>query len=689
VTALCSQCRLPLPLRPYRDESADLTFCCAGCLLVFRIVGATGDEGSANWFLAKLGLAAILSGNIMMFQSLLYFGSLQALGSDVIRTASWIMLALSLGVFLILGVPMLRLTLQAARQGRLVLETLIALGAFASIAVSAWETFHGGIRTYYDSGTMVLVFVVLGQYLDARARQRATESLARPLKGTRRLARLVRGTGETEVDPGTVAQGERIFVHPGEEIPVDGTIKEGRSDISEPALTGESVPWTAGVGDRVRAGSVAIDGSLVVEASGESETLAEKIAGWAARARAERGPLELAADRFVARFIPLVALVALMSLLYFGFLGRWGEGGLAALSVLVIACPCALGIATPMATTLALSRAASRGVLIRSGAVLESLASVNAVAFDKTGTLTRGRPRVRAVRIGASSPVAEGEAWSLVAAVEALVPHPFAAALVEEAAERGAPKESAEGVRAIPGGGAEGRVGGHVVVVGSAELLAERRGDSYADEIPQDGLSHVGVAIDGRLALQVDLEDPPRPEAAEALRDLRAAGIGVSLLSGDREGAVNRMADLGFDTLLSALAPQQKPEAVRSLRDGGRKVAMVGDGLNDAPALAAADVGVAFGRAADLARQTADVVILREDLRLVPGVLALARKTRRIVAQNLLWAFGYNAIGILMAASGVLRPVIAAAAMVLSSLFVVGNSLRLRPREGSAGAPGI
>jgi Cu2+-exporting ATPase len=673
VASPCAQCQLPLPTHPFHDESGALAFCCSGCLLVYRIVGASGDEGSASWFLAKLGLAAILSGNVMMFQSLLYFGSFQSMGAEVWRTASWIMLALSLGVFLILGVPMLRLAYHAAREGRLVLETLIATGALASIVASAWATFHGGTLTYYDSGTMVLVFVVLGQYLDARARESAARALRRPVERLRRLARVRREGRETEVDPSGIAPGERIYVRPGEEIPVDGRILEGRSDISEPGLTGESVPWTADGGAAVRAGSVAVDGALTVEATGASESLAERIALWTARARAGRGLLEATADRMVGWFIPLVALVAVSSALYWGLERHvWAKGGLAALSVLVIACPCALGIATPLATTVSIARAASCGVLVRSGAVLEALAGVDLVAFDKTGTLTEAEPRVSRVRYRGAPGIDRGTAWSLAAAVESQVPHPFAGALVRHAREEGAREREAVSVRAVPGGGAEGRVEGREVLVGSPAFLEARLGGGTGNG------AGVGVAIDGELVLEADFEDPPRPEAAAAIQALHAQGLSVSVLSGDKEAAVGPMRELGCDRVMAGLLPDGKAEAVRALGAEGHRVAMVGDGLNDAPALGAARAGIAFAGAPDLARQTADVVVLKQDLLLVPGVLRLARRTRGIVVQNLLWAFVYNAVGIGAAAAGVLRPVVAAAAMVLSSLCVVGNSLRLR-----------
>lgn len=684
---LCSHCRLPLPARPYREKAdgETLAFCCIGCLTVFRIVGSAGEAGRAGWFLAKLGLAALLSGNVMMFQSLLYFDSLRSLGPEVLRTSSWIMLGLSLAVYLLLGVPMLQTAYRAARQRRLVLETLIGLGALAAIGVSALETFRGGHRLYYDSGTMVLVFVVLGQYLDARARQRATETLAPSVAETRRQARVLRGGREMEVLPEEVSRGEPVRVRAGEEIPVDGRVLEGSSDLSEPALTGESLPRFVRAGDSVHAGSIAVDGALTLEASGESETLAQRIARWTDAARQRRAPVEIAADRFVSRFIPAVVWIALGSALGWGlWKGQWELGGLAALSVLVVACPCALGIATPMATTIALSRAAARGTLVKSGAALEALARVRKVAFDKTGTLTSGHPAVCGIRMRPDAVFREPELLALAAAVEAAVDHPFARAILERARELGLEVPLAQGARAIAGGGAEGTVGPHSILLGSIGLLSERGigANTAALEESGPGTSIVGVAVDGRLTAEVFLRDLPRAEAKDAIAELRSCGISSSLLSGDRARAVASVArEIGFETALPELGPGEKPAKIRELRRDGSGVAMVGDGINDAPALAAADVGIAFGAATDLTRQTADAVILRQDLREVGRLLSLARRTMRVIRQNLFWAFGYNTVGILFAALGFLRPVVAAGAMVLSSLFVVGNSLRLRREE--------
>ncbi|HSS44964.1 MAG TPA: cation-translocating P-type ATPase, partial [Thermoanaerobaculia bacterium] len=680
-----SHCRLSLPARPYREEAdgQSLVFCCVGCLTVFRIVGSAGEAGRAGWFLAKLGLAAVLSGNVMMFQSLLYFDSLRSLGADVLRTSSGIMLGLSLAVYLLLGVPMLQTAYRAARQRRLVLETLIGLGALAAIGASARETFLGGHRLYYDSGTMVLVFVVLGQYLDAGARQKATETLRPALDQARRNARVVRGEAEVEVAPEQVRPGERVRVRAGEEIPVDGRVRDGSSDVSEPALTGEALPRLVRPDDRVYAGSLAVDGALTLEASGQSETLALRIARWTDLARQRRAPMEIAADRFVSRFIPAVVLIAIASALGWGLLeGQWGRGGLAALSVLVVACPCALGIATPMATTIALSRAAARGTIVRSGAALEALASVRTIALDKTGTVTLGQPTLRAITLAEGTTVTESELLGFAAAVERGVDHPFGRAIVERAKQEDIEIPAAVEIRSIAGGGACGRVGGRAVSIGSGALMSGSGLREPAAVAGDPGESRIAVCLDGRLAGQIVLWDPPRPEAREAIARLRAMGLSLCLLSGDRSGAVERIArEVGLETALGGLTPGEKPEKVREIRRNGSRVAMVGDGINDAPALSAADVGIAFGASSDLARQTSDVVVLREDLREVERLVRLARRTVRIVRQNLLWALGYNTVGILLAALGFLRPVVAAAAMVLSSLFVVGNSLRLRREE--------
>jgi Cu2+-exporting ATPase len=676
---------LPLPAHPQR-ASADgetLLFCCVGCVLVFRIIGGAGEGGRADWFLAKLGLAALLSGNVMMFQSLTYFGTLEELGPAVARTSAWIMLCCSLGVFALLGVPMLRVAGRGLWHGRLTLETLIGCGALAAIGFSAAQTWQGGHLLYFDSGTMVLVFVSLGQYLDAEARRRALALLSPTLGRARRPARLYRDAREIEIAPHDVRAGECIHVRAGEEVPVDGTVLEGSADLHEPLLTGEWSPRFVTAGDRVSAGSTAIDGAFIVRASGAAETLAERVERFAIEARDRRAPIEAVVDRVITVFVPAVIAIAIGSCCLWGLEGQWARGFQAALAVLVVACPCALGIATPMATTIALSRAIGRGCLVRSGAVLEALSRVTAIAFDKTGTLTAGRPRVGPFRPAPGALIGAEESLMLAAAVEREVSHPFARALVDLALARGAALPAALDVRVTAGGGARGQVLGHLVAVGKPAWLAAAGGMTVcAAPSPTtkttSGGSSVATAIDGRLAGEWPLDDPQRPEARAALAALGGMGVKCQILSGDRRAVVEHLAHgIGCERWAAELSPTDKPIRVQAMRVARGLVAMVGDGVNDAPALATADVGIAFGPAADLARETADVTILREDLNEVPRLIALARDTFRIVRQNLAWAFSYNIIAIAFAAVGWLRPVYAAAAMVLSSVCVVGNSMRL------------
>jgi Cu2+-exporting ATPase len=674
----CAHCRLPLPARPHREIEGDeaLLFCCVGCVLVFRVVGNAGEGGRADWFLAKLGLAALLSGNIMMFQSLTYFGTLDSLGPEIVHTSSWIMFCCALAVFALLGIPMLSIAMRGLLRGRLTLETLIGFGALAAIGFSAAQTLRGGHHLYYDSGTMVLVFVTLGQYLDAESRRRALALLSPTMGRARRQARLFRNGAEVHIAPGSVRAGEIVHVRAGEEIPVDGTVSAGSADVHEPLLTGEWRPRLVVSGDRVSAGSTAIDGAFTVRATGLAETLADRVERFAVEARDRRASIEGVVDRVIMVFIPAVLLIAIASCCLWGLAGDWERGFQAALAVLVVACPCALGIATPMATTIALSIAIGRGCLVRSGAVLETLSRVRVAAFDKTGTITVGRPQVAEYR--ASAGAITGESLRLAAAVEQEVSHPFARALVEAVLARGESVPAATDVRVTAGCGARGQVNEHRVEVGKLSWLKVCGIEVSSAPTAETGSSVVAIAIDGRFAGELVLDDPCRPEAPEAVLTLSLMGVSCHLLSGDRREVVARVAaSIGCKDFAGELSPTDKPLRLAALRASEGLVAMIGDGVNDAPALGAADVGIAFGPAADLAKETADVTILREDLREVPRLLGLARKTFQIVRQNLAWAFVYNAVAVVIAAFGLLRPVVAAAAMVLSSVCVVHNSMRL------------
>jgi len=684
----CAHCRLPLPARPHRETDGEetLLFCCIGCVLVFRVIGNAGEGGRADWFLAKLGLAALLSGNIMMFQSLAYFGTLDTLGSEVVRTSSWIMFFCALAVFALLGVPMLRIAVRGLFRRRLTLETLIGFGALAAIGFSAVQTLRGGHSLYYDSGTMVLVFVTLGQYLDAESRRRALALLLPTMSRTRRQARLFRRGVEVHIAPTSVRRGEIVQVRAGEEIPVDGTVATGRADVSEPLLTGEWRPRLVVAGDSVSAGSTAVDGALSVCASGVAETLADRVERFAIEARDRRAPIEAVVDRVIAIFIPAVLLISIASCCLWGLAGEWARGLQAALAVLVVACPCALGIATPLATTIALSRAIGCGCLVRSGAVLEALSRVRVMVLDKTGTITRGRAQVVDYRASPGAIAGAEVSLRLAAGVEQEVSHPFARAVVAAVRARSEGVPAAIDVCVEAGGGARGRVEDHRVEVGKLSWLAACGVELPPTSVVESGYSAVAIAIDGHLAGEAILDDPRRPEAPEAVLALGRMGVSCHVLSGDRREVVARIAEsIGCSDFAGDLSPADKPLRVRALRVSVGPVAVVGDGVNDAPALGAADVGIAFGPAADLAKESADVIILREDLLELPRLIDLSRRTLRIVRQNLVWAFAYNSAGVVIAAYGLLRPVVAAAAMVLSSVCVVHNSMRLS-RGGYCGS---
>ncbi|MGH9441032.1 MAG: heavy metal translocating P-type ATPase [Thermoanaerobaculia bacterium] len=667
-TDLCAHCELPLPSRAVRDEGR--AFCCAGCRTVFHLVGEAGGE--SGWYLAKLALSAILAGNVMLFQSLLYVGSYRALGLPILHTTSWIMLGLSTAVYLLLGAPMLASALAAARRGTIGVNLLISGGSLAAIGASAISTISGRFGTYYDSATMILVLVTLGGYLDARARERATAALRDVVDGTVGAARVRKGFDSVEVPVGALSAGDIVLVRAGEKIPVDGVVRDGSSDVEESALSGESVPRRVGAGDRVFSGSTALDGALEIRSSGVTETLASRVHRLALEARARRAPIAILADRVASAFVPLVFALSAASLLGWGILGRdWRSGFLAALSVLVVACPCALGLATPLATTIALSQAAAQGVIVRSGQALEALARVRTVIFDKTGTLTAGRPAIARSTL-------EDAALGAAAAIEAGIVHPLASAVEIEAARRRLEVPRAQEIRSIAGGGAEGRVDGTLVLVGSRRLLRDR-GIAIPVPEPPDGIELL-CALDGRFAGSAVLEDTIRPEAREALSSLASDGIEVAMLSGDRKAVVATISrDLGIAGAEAELSPAGKVASIGLRRAAtGGVVAMVGDGVNDAAALDAADVGVAFGNAADLAREHASVTVLGNDLRTIPRLLRLARRTLRTIRQNLFWAFFYNVAGLGLAAAGRLAPIVAAAAMVASSLLVVANSSRLR-----------
>jgi heavy metal translocating P-type ATPase len=646
----------------------------------------TGEaaEGSPQGLYIRLGLGIFFAMNVMTFSlpayAPLFYPSAQG-ASGHASLLRLLQLLLTAPVFLCLGLPLLAQAARDLRGGRISADALIAAGTLAALAVSVAQTLQGDGPVYYDTATMLLVLVTLGRYIEARARAGTFGALKALLDRTEKTCLVLREGREGRVPVQAVRVGDLVRVAPGERAPVDGLVVEGEGGVDTSAITGESRPLHRRAGDPVVSGSLSLDGSLLLRATavGQDTTFARLVA-LLEGARASRLPVQRLVDRVAAVFTPVVVLIAAASFAL--HLPRAGAGpaSLIALSVLVIACPCALGIATPLAVWSAFGLAARRGVLIRSGEAVERLSRVRRAFFDKTGTLTTGAFRVTGVSV--AGPHLEGDEVLLrAAAVSSRSSHPIGRALRRHVAKETIPPVA--GLRLLPGLGAFGHVGdGPPVYVGSRRLM-ERMGQRLNEGLDQErrqredaGETTVCVAWEGEVRGLIGLSEALRPEAAEALAALRGAGVGVTLLTGDSEPAGRAVGDALGAEVRAGLLPEEKVEAVRAGRKEGL-VAMVGDGINDAPALSAADVGIALACGTDLARETADVNVIGDDLRAVPWVLDLARRTRGTLRGNLFWAFFYNAAGIGLAAAGKLNPVLAAGAMVLSSLFVVYNSRRL------------
>jgi Cu+-exporting ATPase len=576
------------------------------------------------------------------------------------------------------------------------MSTLVALGTgaayllslVATVAPSLFETRGLSPEVYYEAVILILGLLVLGQALEARAKRQTSQALRRLLDLAPKTARVRRGGVEVEVPLDGVALGDTVLVRPGERVPVDGRLTAGSSAIDESMVTGEPLPIARQVGDRVIGGTMNTSGAFEFEATAVgSDTTLARIVRLMRDAQATRAPIQRLADRVSAVFVPVV--VAIAAVTFLGWYLTVGEAPLlrattAAISVLVIACPCAMGLAVPTAIMVGTGKGAELGLLVKSGEALERAGELDAIIFDKTGTLTTGKPIVAAITPAGG--VDPNRLLSLAASVERHSEHPLAAAIVREARGRDVPLLSAEGFRSVAGQGALAVVEGGMVLVGTARFL-----DDYGIEVPPDGagrsvgasLVHVGVT--GEYRGSIALTDAIRPSSREAVARLERLGLRVAMVTGDHRGSAEAVAaQAGITDLVAETLPDQKIAEVRR-RQTTQRVGMVGDGINDAPALAAATVGFAMASGADVAIEAGDVTLMRPDLHLVADAIALSRRTVRTMRQNLFWAFVYNVVGIPVAAGvlypgfGIqLSPILASAAMAMSSVSVVTNSLRLR-----------
>ena len=551
-----------------------------------------------------------------------------------------------------------------------------------------------GVGTYFEAAVVIVALVFVGQVLELRARERTGDAIRALLDLAPKTARRILPDG-TEYDAPleNIMEGDRLRVRPGDAVPVDGTVIEGRSSLDESMLTGESMPVEKGPGDAVTGATINKNGSLVIEAGKVgSDTVLAQIVSMVSKARRSRAPIQGLADRVSAVFVPTVVVIAIIAFIVWMIFGP--EPALvfaiaSAVSVLIIACPCALGLATPISITTAAGRGAQAGVLIKDAEALERMAGVDTLIVDKTGTLTMGKPKLTdTVALGE---VTEIDLLSLAAALERGSEHPLAEAIVEGAEAHDAPRQEAKDFDAVTGKGVRGKVGEREVALGNAAMMREMGLDTAAAEAKADALRVEGktamfVSVDGALAGIVAVADPIKDSTAEAIKELHAQGLRVIMATGDNERTAQAVAGkLGIDEVRAGILPEGKKDLIDQLRRDGHKIAMAGDGVNDAPALAAADVGIAMGTGADVAMESAGITLLGGDLMGIVRARKLARATLRNIRQNLFFAFAYNALGVPVAAGllypvtgMLLSPMIAAAAMSLSSVSVITNALRLR-----------
>ncbi len=668
-----------------------------------------GSRDGARAALRRVLIGAAFAAPVMVVG----MAHLEVLSRPPVSTwVNWGQFVLTTPVLFWSGRPFFRAAWKGAMRFIANMDTLVALGAgtayLYSLAATAFPGFfaglgasgahgaaHGAPPVYFEAAAAIIVLILLGKYFEARATGRATDAIDRLVRLGARTARVLRDGGEREVPVGEVRAGDTVVIRPGEKIPVDGVVERGESAVDESMLTGESMPVEKSPGSEVFGATMNTSGALRISATavGEDSALAQ-IVRVVREAQGSKAPIARLADRVSAVFVPIVIVAAAITFAVWWFAApaesRLNMAVLTSVSVLIIACPCAMGLATPTAIMVGTGIGAERGILIRGGESLETAHRLDTVVLDKTGTVTEGRPTVTDVVVEPGTDFSEQELLRLAAAVENQSEHPLGAAIVRAARDRALELGEAERFKALVGHGAEGTVEGRAVLIGSASLLEQRASGTAlaerADELSRSGRTVVHIAVDGRAAGLIALADRVRDGSAESVRALRGMGIRVILMTGDhRRTAEAVAAEVGVDEVFAGVLPQDKAARVKDLQDNGRTVGMVGDGINDAPALVQADVGMAIGAGTDVAIESADITLVRSSLDGVTRAIALSRATIRTIRQNLFWAFAYNVVSIPVAAGALypftgwlLSPIIASGAMAFSSVSVVLNSLRLK-----------
>ncbi len=696
------------PMHPevQQDHPGDCPKC--GMALEPKVGAASMDDEESGelrnmtrrfWISAFLALPVFVLAMAHLIPAL---GAHSWVESDASR---WTQFALAIPVVGWAGWPFFHRGWRSVLTGHLNMFTLISIGVSAAFVFSAAAMLapgmfppamrHGGkIPIYFEAAAVIIVLVLLGQVLELRARSRTGSAIKALLNLAPPLARQVAPGGDHQVPLDQVKVGDWLRVVPGDKVPVDGAVVEGHSSVEESMITGEPLPVEKTIGDKVTGGTVNGSGSFVMRAERVgSDTLLGQIVKMVAEAQRSRAPIQGLADKVAGVFVPVVLAVSALTFVLWMWLGpepRLGHAMVNAVAVLIIACPCALGLATPMSIMVGIGRGAQEGVLVKNAEALERLEKIDTLVVDKTGTLTEGKPKLREVL-----PAGGWEATELLrlaASLEQASEHPLAAAIVRGAKEKGLVLAAVNDFRSVTAGGVLGTVAGRTVMIGKPDFLRNEKVagleslEASATKLQEEGSTAVFVVIDGKPAGTLAIADPIKPTTSEAVRELHALGLKLVMLTGDNHRTAAAVAgQLGLDAVEAQIEPAGKVAQVKKLRAEGKHVAMAGDGINDAPALSEAEVGIAMGTGTQVAIQSAGITLVRGDLRGIAKAIRLSRATLRNIRQNLLFAFLYNALGIPLAAGALypffgllLSPIIAGAAMSLSSISVIGNALRLR-----------
>ncbi|WP_029523344.1 cation-translocating P-type ATPase [Persephonella sp. KM09-Lau-8] len=681
----CYQCGIPITGKPvtYKVDGEYRDFCCFGCYLIYKTTGMRGEEGTAVAFLGKFGFGYFFAMLVFMLSTYMYGAHLTPDDPEAqafVGFIKYVILILATPVMLLLGIPILR---NAFSGGRINLntDTLIVLGSFSAYFLSVYSVFTNKPTIYFETATMILVLMTFGRYIETSSRAKASNFMKELLKLSPEKAVVIRDGQEIEINRDEIKVGDVVKIIPGEKIPADGVVIEGQGHVDESLLTGETKPVFKKVGDELYTGTTNIDGSFKIKVNKPAEdwTL-NRFIQIMKEIRATKAPINRIADTIAYYFLPVIVTIATAAGIYWYLHEGFEKALIVFMSVLLISCPCAFSIGAPLALWIGLSEAMREGIIIKGADILEKLSTVKTVFFDKTGTITERNMVVSYVK------ALDENIVKLACCLERNSEHPLAKSFVSYCVQKGLVSDcKVEDFRVHFGFGVEGIVDGVHIYIGSKAYM-EKLGLNIPEELAQvekgaekNGEIVVFIATDEKVAGVITFAQKIRKEAPKVIQVLKKLKINVGVLTGDTPYFAKVLKEkLGIENIKAGLMPEDKLKAIQEEKSKGRTVAMVGDGINDAPALTQADIGIAMGCGTDLTRESANISLLSDDLRKVPLSILLAKKVRKVIYTNIFWAFIYNIIGIGLAVSGKLSPIFAALAMVLSSAFVIANSIRVK-----------